>query len=587
MRGKQAEKGTVIVFFALMLPFLILFAGMAIDIGRSYLHKSYMQNAADMAALAGVEKVSGKKASLIAVTDVPALGQLTTAESSRNADAEADKFLTLDNDGKWKTGRSNVTTELRKESNASQNKTPNNPLLKKWAPDYYNNNGSNYYYKVELTDDMDFPFAKMFLPEVLMPKDWKVKVEAWAKSKNDGRDNGSPFLEGIDLLTQMKEVEDSHIFSTFQDWEAHIKVPAGYNGNKRDYMKEISFTNKGPAYNADGTRSEIFNMDGTASINNNLRSLLVNYKPDFASTSKLTGNWDYDAIDNMTVAEARAYLYDLGIGLQLTNWRIVGANGVALEESEGGYSLWGKFYDKLEKKFGQAVATEIMLARIKSIVNVIEPYAVRNLSALPASEISYDVYTDEPNKIDPLFIRLESEEYNTGSGSNWVTNTVRDISINIKADNTEKDMYGDYKYRPMIFFYDGPVGEDEDGDGIGERGKGRKSRTVTLTLEEDFRGILFAPNSPVHVEGNGHKFQGIIIAEKFVDANGNTIETPSSSGLDYSSLNPAVAARFQSFYAELGFSEAKYDDFRAVRLNVYNNPNMDVAYTTDRSGVTI
>jgi hypothetical protein len=228
-----------------------------------------------------------------------------------------------------------------------------------------------------------------------------------------------------------------------------------------------------------------------------------------------------------------------------------------------------------------------MLARIKSIVNVIEPYAVRNLSALPASEISYDVYTDEPNKIDPLFIRLESEEYNTKGGIGWVTNTVRDISINIKADNTEKDMYGDYKYRPMLFFYDGPVGEDEDGDGIGERGKGRKSRTVTLTLEEDFRGILFAPNSPVHVEGNGHKFQGIIIAEKFVDANGNTIETPSSSGLDYSSLNPAVAARFQSFYAELGFSEAKYDDFRAVRLNVYNNPNMDVAYTTDRSGVTI
>jgi hypothetical protein len=243
MREKQAEKGTVIVFFALMLPFLILFAGMAIDIGRGYLNKSYMQNAADMAALAGVEKVSGKKASLIAVTDVPALGQLTTAESSRNADAEADKFLTLDNDGKWKTGRSNVTTELRKESNASQNKTPNNPLLKKWAPDYYNNNGSNYYYKVELTDDMDFPFAKMFLPEVLMPKDWKVKVEAWAKSKNDGGDNGSP-LAGIDLLTQMKEVEDSHTFSTFQEWEANTKVLAGYNGNRRDYMKAISFTNK-------------------------------------------------------------------------------------------------------------------------------------------------------------------------------------------------------------------------------------------------------------------------------------------------------------------------------------------------------
>jgi hypothetical protein len=352
-------------------------------------------------------------------------------------------------------------------------------------------------------------------------------------------------------------------------------------------MKAISFTNKGPAYNADGTRSEIFDMDGTASINNNMRSLLINYKPDISSSSKLTGNWDLDVIDNMTPAQARAYLYDLNLGIELTNWRIINANGVAIEENEGGYSLWGKFYDKLVTKFGEATATEIMFARIKSIVNVLEPYAVRDLSTLPASEISYDVYTDEPNKIDPLFVRLESEEYNTAGGRGWVTNTVRDISINIKADNTEKDMYGDYKYRPMIFFYDGPVGEDEDGDGIGERGKGRKSKTVVLSLEEDFRGILFAPNSPVHVEGNGHKFQGIIIAEKFVDAAGNTIDAPSYEGLNYSNLDSATADELQSFYAKLGFSEAKYDDFHAVRLSVYNNPNMDVAYTTGRSGITI
>ena len=564
MRGKQAEKGTVIVFFALMLPFLILFAGMAIDIGRSYLHKSYMQNAADMAALAGVETVSKKKASLITVTDVPALGQLITTESSKKADAGADKFLQMDNNGKWQTGGSNVKTELRKEIDPHKN----SPLLR--------NRALEYYYKVELTDDMEFQFAKMFLPEALMPADWTVKVEAWARGGN--KDNP---LAGIDLLTQMKETEEAYTFSTFQEWEANTKVPAGYNGNRRDYMKAISFTNKGPAYNADGTRSEIFDMDGTASINNNMRSLLINYKPDFSSSSKLTGNWDLDVIDNMTPAQARAYLYDLNLGIELTNWRIINANGVAIEENEGGYSLWGKFYDKLVTKFGEATATEIMFARIKSIVNVLEPYAVRDVSSLPASEISYDVYTDEPNKIDPLFVRLESEEYNTAGGRGWVTNTVRDISINIKAANTETDLDGDYKYRPMLFFYDGPVGENN------ERGVGRKSKTVNLTLDADFRGILFAPNSPVHVEGNGHKFQGIIIAEKFVDAAGNEIETPNHTGIDYSRLNPALAGEFQSFYARLGFSDAQYDDFRAVRLNIYSTPLKDVAYTTDRAGITI
>ena len=98
---------------------------------------------------------------------------------------------------------------------------------------------------------------------------------------------------------------------------------------------------------------------------------------------------------------------------------------------------------------------------------------------------------------------------------------------------------------------------------------------------------MFALNSPVHVEGNGHKFQGIIIAEKFVDAAGNTIDAPSYEGLNYSSLDAVTEEELQSFYTKLGFSEARYDDFHAVRLNVYNNPNMDVAYTTGRSGITI
>ncbi len=560
MRGKQAEKGTVIVFFALMLPFLILFAGMAIDIGRSYLHKSYMQNAADMAALAGVETVSKKKASLITVTDVPALGQLITTESSKKADAGADKFLQMDNNGKWQTGGTNVKTELRKEIDPNKN----SPLLR--------NRALEYYYKVELTDDMDFQFARLFLPEALIPADWTVKVEAWARGGN--KDNP---LAGINLNQMTSEVMDAYTFSTFQDMQAY------YRGKSYEYVKEISFTNKGPAYRGDGSKSEIFDMDGTATINNSMNSLLVNYKPDFKSYKKLEDNWDIDKIASMEVSEAGNYLYNL-LGLRLNNWRIIDENGVVVEENEGvKESGWEAFYRRMLAMFGEVKAKELMYGRITSIINVVQPYAVRNVIQLPTSEISYDVYTDEPNILDPLFVRIESEEYNTGSsGTSWVTNTVRDIFINIQADNTIKSN-GEYIYRPMLFFYEGPVGENN------ERGVGRKSRTVNLTLDEDFRGILYAPNSPVYVKGNGHKFQGYIIAERFVDENGNTINTPENnySEFNYSDLNPALAAEWQEFYTKLGLGEAKYDDFRAVRLNVYNNPNMDVAYTTSRAKETI
>lgn len=564
MRGNQAEKGTVLVFVALMLPFLILFAGAAIDIGRAYLHKSYMQNAADAAALAGAEAASGSKARLITLADLPALGQYVVAESSTMADAGADKFLGIDTNGKWKTSESNVNTEYRKQVDPNQN----NPIRRKW--------GGTCYYKVELTDNIDFQFARIFLPDALIPSDWTVNVEAWAKANN---------LSGLDLDTMMKAVEDAYTFSTFQDMDKSIKKPgAGYSSSERyQYVKDISFTNLGPAYNADGTRSEIFDMDGTNSLNNYMNTLLINFKPDFKSTKLLTDNWDLDKIAGMSVAEARAYLGDV-LEMKITNWRILDENGnpVTLPgnlkaESEGGVEWWGRFIDNyLTPVFGADLARALMDARIKSIINVTHPYAVRDVANLPASEISYSVYTDEPNKLDPLFVRIESEEYNETNGSTngpYVTNTVRDISINIKADNTEKYLNGEYKYRPMIFFYDGPVGENN------ERGVGRKSRTVTLNLQEDFRGILYAPNSPVHVEGNGHKFYGIIIAQSIVDDGGSIIDTPTVQ-------NSTTNSQIQSFYTQMGFSDAKYDDFGVVKLTVYNNPQKDVVYLTSRAKIT-
>jgi len=563
MREKQAEKGTVIVFIALMLPFLILFAGMAIDIGRGYLHKSDMQNAADAASLAGVEKVSSSQARLIAVSDVPTLGQFIQSESSRIADAGADKFLTLDNKGTWQTGGSNVKTELRKKVDPSQN----NPIRKRWS--------ATYYYKVELTDNMDFQFARMFLPEALIPADWKVNVESWAESSN---------LSGIDLLTQGLMVEEAETFSTYQELEKGIRKPSNVTTDKSRYVKDISFTNAGPTYNAtDGTRSEVFNMDGTNELNNNMKNLFINFKPDFSHSQKLTDNWDLDAILGMSVTQARQYLYNLvNKGVQLTNWRIIDEQGNLRVEHEGGPpSLWGAFYDNLKKVYGisESMAEQLMFARIASIINIVQPYEVRDVESLAQTspkDISYSVYDDTPNKYDPLFVRIESEEYNESNGKAegpYVTNTVRDISINIKADNTEKDMYGDYKYRPMLFFYDGPVGENN------ERGVGRKSRTVNFTLEEDFRGILFAPNSPVHVEGNGHKFYGIIVAEKIVDAAGNIIPMPDQQNKD-------TDAELQSFYSQLGFEDATYDDFEAVQLTVYKNPKKDVVYLTPRAGNT-
>jgi len=55
-RGNQ--RGIAVVYIALMLVVLFMFAGLAIDIGYMYVAKTQLQNAADAAALAGASQFS-------------------------------------------------------------------------------------------------------------------------------------------------------------------------------------------------------------------------------------------------------------------------------------------------------------------------------------------------------------------------------------------------------------------------------------------------------------------------------------------------------------------------------------------------
>ena len=89
--------------------------------------------------------------------------------------------------------------------------------------------------------------------------------------------------------------------------------------------------------------------------------------------------------------------------------------------------------------------------------------------------------------------------------------------ININTDNTEtKDVYDAdgnkvtvYKYRPFIIVYMGPE-TNETNSTV------RQSQPVVLNLNENFNGILYAPNSPVIINGNNHKLTGFVIAKEYL-----------------------------------------------------------------------
>ena len=124
---------------------------------------------------------------------------------------------------------------------------------------------------------------------------------------------------------------------------------------------------------------------------------------------------------------------------------------------------------------------------------------------------------------DPLYVRIESEELNEGSNDRYGT-LVRQIWLNVEKDYVAEGS------RPMVIFYEGPdrgLSEEYDTTEL-ETGQApnpsarypfltkRDSEPVILNLNADFKGILFAPNSPVAIIGNGHKLEGFVIAQKFV-----------------------------------------------------------------------
>ena len=96
---------------------------------------------------------------------------------------------------------------------------------------------------------------------------------------------------------------------------------------------------------------------------------------------------------------------------------------------------------------------------------------------------------------DPLYIRIESEPAKNANGAAQ-GNSPQQIIININVSNL-----ADGK-RPLFFYYDGPL---EDRDPV----------PVILNLNANFKGVLFMPEVPVVINGNGHTFEGFIVAKEF------------------------------------------------------------------------
>lgn len=218
-----------------------------------------------------------------------------------------------------------------------------------------------------------------------------------------------------------------------------------------------------------------------------LDSINVDFKPEVTLPDKWIGkDWDVSLEDNS------------GVSFNYKNWATPGQSGNVV------------ITDKYIKHM-----------RIHANINFDEPYKERSDLEPPR-----DPYKEELREKDAagnllpdiLWGRIESEPmlfypdalngYETHMGKKQTAlSSVRQIIINVNSSNYNT---GSVTYRPVIIFYDGPERYSLD-DPL------RDSKPVILNLGKPFRGVLFAPNSPVVVVGNAqNQFQGFVVAKKYM-----------------------------------------------------------------------
>lgn len=183
------------------------------------------------------------------------------------------------------------------------------------------------------------------------------------------------------------------------------------------------------------------------------------------------------------------------------------------------YEFKYNFYNTSGKEVDYSSGEKGIRYRIHTTIDIKNIWPVRqNKSALNSSYASRVV-----SDADPLYIRIEGEELNEADHDRQNT-TARQMFINVKAGNTGSNA------RPLVIFYEGPdrglTEGFDDADITENQSKSpkenypyltrRPSQPVVLNLQADFKGILFAPSSPVVILGNGHKMLGFVIAKEFV-----------------------------------------------------------------------
>ena len=563
-----------------MLPVFFTFVGAAADLGWWYFNESRLQNAADSAVLAGANEI------------------IKAASSDSSEKDKKDFSLTFVNevpDGylRFEQGTSgaviaqgDIVAQQYADRNFSDEHLKND---KDFFKTYSYGDRVNYepfYYVVELKGKANHLFtimekfgdmntraiavARIFYDAP--PPQEKPPEEVDTASKKLAAINvvsGNWELEAAKSSNKWKEPKDNldnyYVKNALNNYDKD-KIWINYNSKENTYKSgknyryaivDVKPASSNARIKTNTTWQTTYTDENELYQLNNPDSLIFGFRQDIQRIKDGTVTYNNDAdesvkrIENYTKAQFEKdwdirndYPYDRKTEIRYIN--------------SGSGEWWNKTRDM----------------RIHNIFNI-SNFNVRSNR------------TEEAKQIDPydiLWVRIESEAFlplsmlGINKSSHYDYKSVRQIVLNVNEDNTEKltdsdgnvlqDEYGRdlYKYRPVVIFYDGP-------EKIDMNSHIRDSKPVILNLNADFRGILFAPNSPVVINDNGHKFDGFIVAKRYYKFDKN----PGSGYSEVTnSYNNHSNLMYVDKYGEVQFvSDSRekcgtYDTFNILSFSNYN-----------------
>ncbi len=490
------QTGQMLVLYGLTVPVMFLAGATAVDLGWYYMNVSRLQNTADAAVMAGAKVLvdplkNGELTDysysylLPKVPDSTALQ--TSARKTDNGDAEVKNYIVKNLSG-------NVTWHDDKIQDNYNDSELN------FTRNLYKNSDDDYkplYYEITLTEKYNHLF------NILNSLDTVITVKSAAKFTHNPEDLPS----GPTLTDQMEALRDVKVYEFFEVMQEELRIL--YDQKKAALVEE--YINQGH------TKAEAEALAKSA-MGGDRDSVSLKQARDRAVET--TGNyWDKQKLNNYRTESSTLrgiggenYKTDQYSADELfvnfradVTYKFTGEDWDLDSEYQppelGHKTSYNKIFDGSKVLTGpEGISYKL---RIHSLIGI---ESKRNSDGTQSvNQFPYKVRADKEAP-DPLYLRIESETVylnKYSSAGHNAYNSVRQIIINVNYTNTlEND-------RPMVFFYDGP-------EKINATSHIRDSKTVILNFNADFRGILYAPNSPVAILGNNHNFRGFIVAKKFV-----------------------------------------------------------------------